>query len=73
MIRYILVELVICCESDEKSTANEKMKKLVNFLNYLVDGARVVDVELIDQEFVNVCQGKISFLWLIHGLINVRR
>lgn len=59
MIRYILVELVICCESDENGTANDKMTKLFNFIGSLVHGAMVVEVALIDQEFENVCQGGI--------------
>jgi hypothetical protein len=50
----------MCCESDDKATVHDKLKKLVMFTTDLVHDLQVVGVELLDQELENVCQGKID-------------
>ncbi|KAI0120980.1 hypothetical protein BJ170DRAFT_645821 [Xylariales sp. AK1849] len=56
IIEYTLVELVMCCEADEKYTISGKLNKLVDFIICLVDEIQVIDVKLIDKVFHDVCE-----------------
>ncbi|KAI1866691.1 uncharacterized protein JN550_007544 [Neoarthrinium moseri] len=54
VLRYMLVELVMLCEDDEKTTVDEKMKKILDLVQYMVHKARVIDIEHLDREVEGV-------------------
>ncbi|KAH6652503.1 hypothetical protein BKA67DRAFT_677538 [Truncatella angustata] len=55
ILRYIIVELVMCCENNEGGTIGSKLKRLVDLIGYLVNEVHAISVELIDQEVDAIC------------------
>lgn len=56
VLRYIIVELVMCCEPDEQSNVNEKLKKLAFFVEDITTDKRKLGVEQINQEILDICK-----------------
>ncbi|KAK9791658.1 hypothetical protein SCARD494_07447 [Seiridium cardinale] len=68
ILRYIVVELVMCSEDDENGTVQAKLKKLVGLISYLVSDIRAVDVEFINQELESIYKSDEAYPSLIgHG------